>query len=494
MARGLLGIEIAERTLRYVFVEKEANVYRIVKAGKSTVDVDLSVPGSLFQAIQSILETEQLSPDRIFLTVSRRDTVIHQVTLPKMSARELEEVVSGEIEKIPVFFSRNFDYIFHSYPDDDEKVRVLFAAVGRNILDAIIREVQKTERPCRELEIFPLNLKDVLPLAGVGRGCEVLCVVHDHVTYINIIQDGEYRHFYQSSKGAQQLSTAISEMGKENILANLTSEIKRVLQSYVSRGAKNKIERIWLAWDHEAEPSLDQRIAKDTGLPVEVLHLGRLEKIVASQSYQANPVYLPALTPIIFHVYHHKPTFSLSHFFRHLQLKSYVAKVVAASAIVMAVAGIVAAGVIGHFHQQTDVVIQEVASLNKEITLQKREADFLLKRHQEYLDVRDRLLKQASYVNELNRVSWSEVLAVFAKELPEDLALSQFKFSESGSASIKGETFQMEAIAELIRRIDDSAILQGGKFDFLKEKKVEEYRLYNFGILAKLKDFKEPTK
>lgn len=491
MVRGLLGIEIADRTLRYVFLEKDSNVYRIMKAGKSTADVDLSAPGSLFQAIQSVLETEQISPDRIFLTVSRRDTVIHQVTLPKMSSRELEEVVSGEIEKIPVFFSRNFDYIFRSYPDDKDKVRVLFAAMGRNILDTMIKEVQKTERPCRDLEIFPLNLKDILPLVGAGRGCEALCIVHDHLTYINIIEDGEYRHFYQSSKGLQQLQSAISDISRESILSNLTSEIKRVLQSYASQGAHPKVERIWLVWDQETEPALEERISKDTCLPVDALDLNRLEKIVASQGFQANPVYLPALTPIVFHVYNRKPTFPLNHFFRHLQLKSYIAKAVVMTAAVVAGAGVALAGVLGYFQTQTSALSQELASINQEIVEQKKEADFLLKRHEQYVEIRERLLRQASYVNELNRVSWSQVLAVFSKELPEELALSEFKFTENGSASIQGEAFQMESIAELIRRVDGSAILQAGKFDFLKEKKIDEYRLYNFGILAKLKDPEE---
>ncbi len=85
-------------------------------------------------------------------------------------------------------------------------------------------------------------------------------------------------------------------------------------------------------------------------------------------------------------------------------------------------------------------------------------------------------------------MSWAEVFAIVANELPEDLALSSFKFSEHGKADIKGEAFNMESIAELIRRIDESAILNKGKFDFLREKKVKEEKLFNFGILAKLKE------
>jgi len=88
-------------------------------------------------------------------------------------------------------------------------------------------------------------------------------------------------------------------------------------------------------------------------------------------------------------------------------------------------------------------------------------------------------------------VSWSQVLAVVSQEHPDDLALTSFKFSESGGASIIGQAFAMESIANLMRQIEDSAILEKGRFDFLKERELKEVNYYDFGLTAQLKKKKE---
>jgi hypothetical protein len=93
----------------------------------------------------------------------------------------------------------------------------------------------------------------------------------------------------------------------------------------------------------------------------------------------------------------------------------------------------------------------------------------------------------------VNRVSWSEVLAIVASEMPVDLALTDFKFSESGVATIKGQAFEMESVSELIRRTEASQFLERGKFDFLRERNVDDMNFYEFGIFANLKKQEEPS-
>ena len=78
-----------------------------------------------------------------------------------------------------------------------------------------------------------------------------------------------------------------------------------------------------------------------------------------------------------------------------------------------------------------------------------------------------------------------------AKELPDDMALTSFKFSEAGTAQIEGTTLQMEGISELMRRVETSSILQNGRFDYLTEKEFEEQKYFQFGIMARLRDLRE---
>lgn len=112
----------------------------------------------------------------------------------------------------------------------------------------------------------------------------------------------------------------------------------------------------------------------------------------------------------------------------------------------------------------------------------------LYRQRDEYLAVRQGLLDQANYIKTLNRVAWSQVLSVFAEEMPKDMALTSFKFNETGKVSFFGDSLEVETVSELIRRIDTSAILEKGMFDFFTEKVVDEQKIYSFGILAQLQD------
>jgi len=147
-----------------------------------------------------------------------------------------------------------------------------------------------------------------------------------------------------------------------------------------------------------------------------------------------------------------------------------------------------------NFHKKTRALQAKTKVVSEKIEHLRIESKQLFEEREEYLGTRQRLLDQATFVNMLNRVSWSQVFSVFAKELPEEVALKSFKFSESGKAHIKGMAFQMDSIAAIIRRIEDSAILEDGKFDFLRENNIKDKKVYDFSIFAKLKNLKGDKK
>lgn len=133
--------------------------------------------------------------------------------------------------------------------------------------------------------------------------------------------------------------------------------------------------------------------------------------------------------------------------------------------------------------QTVDRSIRDLKSRTKDIT----------ELYTVYRETRQRILQQATYVRELNRVSWSQVLAIVSQEMPQDLALTSFSFKGGGQAVIKGEAFDMENISGLIRKIDTSSILQKGSFDYLREREItrseseESDKYYQFGITARLR-------
>ncbi|MBL8013895.1 MAG: PilN domain-containing protein [Candidatus Omnitrophica bacterium] len=181
-----------------------------------------------------------------------------------------------------------------------------------------------------------------------------------------------------------------------------------------------------------------------------------------------------------------KEQFALNHFFRAMNVQRYVLRSVLLTLIFI---GIVGAGLgikAWEFYSQTEQIKKDTQAIAAEKQQLKESSQDLYRQRDDFMRVRQGLLDQATFVKNLNRVSWSEVLAVVSEEMPKDLALTSFKFNESGEVSFFGDALDVEVIAELIRKIDTSAILQNGKFDFLSEKVIEKTKIYNFGILAQL--------
>ena len=491
MAKGLLGIEVADRAVRYVYLEKKDRTYSILKAGKVTPKEDLTSPETLYGSIKKILDEQQILPARIFVSLSRRDVVIHQAVLPKMPKREIEVVVEGEIEKIPVFFHRPFEYIFQSYALPQERSKTIFAAIPKDILDMFFQEVQRTKMFFQDVEITPLNLKEILPPRIMGKQLEAILVIYDRHTYLAMYDQKEYKFFYKSSMGSESFAASASEFGREHILSGWTAELKRVLKSYLLEEKNARLDRIWMVWDKEAEPALDQRIAHDLSLEVEVLETSKIKNIAPAEESYANPIYALALTPIVCHLNKIKEQFAFDHFFKSLRVQKYLVKITAFVLCFMLLIGGVLGIFINDLSQKTALLTREANSMADETVKLRADSKELFQEYQEYLAVRQRLLDQATYVYHLNRVSWTQVLAVVAKELPDDMALTSFKFSEAGTAQIEGTTLQMEGISELMRRVETSSILQNGRFDYLTEKEFEEQKYFQFGIMARLRDLRE---
>ena len=291
--------------------------------------------------------------------------------------------------------------------------------------------------------------------------------------------------------GLDHLSKVTSDITKEHLLLNWIAELKRALKSYLVENKQSKIDLIWLVWDKEALPDLDQRIANGLEVEVEVLYVRKLQRISTTEEYQLNPIYSLALTPIYYHINNMPPQFPFDHFFRRFHVQKYLAKAALVAVAFLFLVGSVFGLSIQVLNQKINMVLGETATVQSQIDIREAEAKDLFQKHKEYKESRQRLLDQATYVHKLNRISWAQVFSVVAKELPQELGLTSFKFTESGKAEIRGDSFDMEAIAKLMRRIDDSAILEKGKFDFLTEREVEKIKYYDFGILAKLQDLRE---
>lgn len=494
MAKGFLSIEIAETKIRYLYVEKKGANFQILKSGSSEYQLDITDEGGLSHHVKNLLTVEEIVPQQIFLSLSSSESLIRQVTLPKMRVvKEIEGIIESEVEKVPAFADVTFDFIYSQYSTEDAKTRVIFSALKNNILDYIFSEVKKVGS-FEHFAINPLNLKDLIPQASSDQ-TRVLLVIGEAVSYFIIFKGDDYKLFYKTTLGLKNLSLSTGLAG-DNLVTGLTNEVQRVLKSYLADNKDEVISAMHLIYDQQEIQDLHLEIQKKLGLEVEALHLAdvidskfEIQDVAASE----NSAYVLCAIPMLIYLRGLKSQFRLEHFFREQQIKKIFVKALICVGIFVLFYGAVLGMVIKGFYDKTQDLKWSIEETVDKRKLLKAETKDLFDKKKEYIEIREGLLSQATYVKILNRISWSQVFTVVSREMPEGLSLSSFEFNKSGKVFFDGEALNVESVSNLLRSVNTSQILSKGKFDHLVEKelKTNEQKFYSFGILASLRKAKE---
>ncbi len=483
MTETYLALEVTDQKIRYIVIDKKIKGMAFKRAGGSMAVVDPSVPGAFADAIKAIIAEHKLKVSRLFLSINRKQTVIHQLSLGKMSRPDLESIIEAEIERIPSFTDKGFDYIYQEPGEQKVKNRVIFAAVDERFLQYLLKEVRKTGIPCRAIDIVPLNIPGILTAPEYKEGAQALVVLLDTISYLVLYDHGQLKFLYTTSVGKDLLFPAfkIFEMDKATVMS-WAEELKRAIKSYALDSQNKPVSKTWLVWDQENAKDFDQYLREEANFPLQPL--GALDQWLHER---INPIYVLAATPAIHHAQKIKANFSLDHFFRTPQQHMGARRTIVAAAVFLIVTGVVFAGALGHFAKAKRNASADAQAAKAKISLLEKESTEVLKLRQEYETARDQMLMQATYVKILKRMSWSEALSVVASELPEELSLTAFKVNESGLATFTGEAFAMKSVSDLLRKIETSSILEQGKFNYLNQQEVEGKTLFKFGILANFK-------
>ncbi len=499
MAKGLLSLELSYKKIRYVYGQKTGRNFCLMRAGALHLQEDAPAPDSLTKAIEGVLVKEDITPSKIFVSVFRDDTVIYQISIPKMARNELEEVIKGEIEKIPAFSEKEFEYLYSSQDLGKDRQKVIFTAVSKNILDYIVSETAKIARPLEAINVAPLDLISVLSIISRNKARDkapepkedCLVVLDEKMSYVVVLSSGECRFFYISSTGTADLFASGKDRLNNKAFNSWSEELSRILKSYQSDNKKEDIDKLYLVWDSENAAGLDSALSSALNREVQIPDFNNIPGIeIESQETGINPIYWLAASPLIGYINKLKSKFTFREFLKRIHLNSAAHKAMLVC-MVLVLAAAVAFGTISfYFLQKKNQLAREIAKTQIQISQLKQETEQLDKERKRFQETKERLLRQATFVKMLNRISWSRVFGSVAAELPDELALTAFKINEKGEVSFDGEAFKVESVAELMRRVDSSSILSSGKFDFLKEKEAEKKKIFSFGVKA---NFQEKT-
>ena len=492
MAKGFLGIEVSLSKLHFVYVEKAGRNLVVKKTGSRTLPVDMKTPGTFSRQLKAILSEEKISVRGLWVTINRKEAPISHKKFPSLPPKELQETVEGDIEKIPLFFDRDFDFVYQSTDIDKQRCEVTVAAADQNLLDSIIKESQQAEVPLRGIDIAPLNLPCCFPEL-IKEGAKLVYLIVNENSSSLIIHNGKrFEMVYNIGVGTADLFESKSVEVRMAAYDNWIKELKRVIRSYLVTAKDEAVQEIRLVWDSEHHvDSLEDKLSTELPIKVQTLKIESLKNVRVTGDAPFNSIYFLALAPVACVLRKIKPHFAQDYFLRSVRVKRFLHKSIAATAIlVVALIGICVTNYT-YYSAQKEYTQWKIDALNEKIAVLEKQAQPLRLQEAQYQEVMENLFKQATFVKMLNRVPWSMVLGSVASELPNDLALTSFKFFETGNATFAAETFQMETIAEFLRRIDESKVLENGKFDYLREEQKNKQKVLAFGIQAQLKGLQD---
>lgn len=487
MAKEILGLEVSSTELRYASVKRKQSNIIVSKCGKISLPEPTAIktPENLKSFIQEILSKENISPDRICLSIHSSELLVHQINLPKMPDKELNEVIKTEIERIPRFANKEFDYIYSASKIGEQRLRVLFCALAKDTLDNYIPGIQSTGIVLDSLEISPLNLLEVLYSRIEKAKSEALVVLDSHSSSMTVFSKNECRFFFQLTSGKEDLYSA-SQINKTTFLGWL-EEIKRISRSYEREFGGQAVDKIWLIWDSENCEELGELMGKELGLEVAQLKLEEFNIELEDREASFNPIFLLPIAGPLVDLRGLRQRINFDHFLRQLKLKEAIKNTGILTGIFMLLAGIFTGLLTLGINSANRSILNKESDIDEHIAVLEQETSILRGDRNEYMDIRDRLLRQATFVSMLNRTSWSEVFAKVSALIPTDVSLASLTISESMQIEIKGATFSIDSVANLIRKIEESSFLENPQFDSLSEMQVEDKRIVNFALNTGIK-------
>ncbi|MCM8773604.1 MAG: PilN domain-containing protein [Candidatus Omnitrophica bacterium] len=492
MSEVFLGLGLTQQEIIYVYLEKiNKKTFVFTTGGRLYIQSTSFSPTVLHSYIEQILTKEKASPKKIFISIFRSDIVTHQLVFPKMSCQEMEEVVPGEIEKIPNFSNKEFEYLYFPYEPTDKKIKVIFVAILKELLNHIVEGIRPflSSISVESIEISPLNFLNVLyRLDNFSEG--ILIAVDDRCSYILIFLNNECKIFYVSNIGKSELCLSKDGERKINsiVFSNWQEELRRLFRAYSVEYKRDIPHNIWLVWDDKEGIPFDKLLSEGLGSRVNRLDIERLSNIKVEDKELLNPIYGIAASSLISYIKNYKSEFSFEKLVLPVKFKRELNKLIFLSISYLIIVGLFLGGIIFINSFREKILTKKLKEIKSEVVLLESKANQLNEEMNELLAIKERLLNQARVIREINRISWSRVFGDIVENLPQQVSLNSFKVAKSGRVEIRGETLQIESVAQLMRNLENSKVLAELKFDFMRSKEKEGRRTFSFGIVARLKE------
>ena len=311
-SKSILGLDIGSSSVKAVEVAQRGDSFELLHLGVAPLPHDAIVEGAFLNAsaiadaIREAVAKSGSKARHAAAAVVGHSVIVKKITVPAMTAAELEESIRWEAEQyIPFDVNEvNLDFEILQPGDAERPMEVLLVAAKRDLIDDYVNLIGEAGLTPAVIDVAGFAVENAFEANSGAHGDEVVAIVNigAQTSTINVVAGGVPAFTRDIATGGNQYTAEIQralsvgfdeaerikigERGAESqdvvpheveqamraVTNNLVGEIARSLDFFGATAADMRIQRIVLAGGSSRVPGLEVAFRERTGLEVELLN------------------------------------------------------------------------------------------------------------------------------------------------------------------------------------------------------------------------------
>jgi type IV pilus assembly protein PilM len=333
-SKSVIGLDIGSSAVKAVEVVPRGNGFELLHLGVAPLPHDAIVEGAFLNAsaiadaIREAIARSGSKAKHAAAAVSGHSVIVKKITVPAMTAAELEESIRWEAEQyIPFDVNEvNLDFEILQAGDAERPMEVLLVAAKKDLIDDYVNLISEAGLTPAVIDVAGFAVENAFE-TNYGVGDDVVAIVNigAQTSTINVLANGVPAFTRDVATGGNQYTAEIQralsvgfdeaerikigERGPESqdvvpqeveqamraVTNNLVGEIARSLDFFSATAADMRIQRVYLAGGSSRVSGLEAAFKERTGLDVDLMN--PLAKMMPTNRYE--PEFLDQIGPAL---------------------------------------------------------------------------------------------------------------------------------------------------------------------------------------------------
>ncbi|HUP66483.1 MAG TPA: type IV pilus assembly protein PilM [Thermoanaerobaculia bacterium] len=309
-SKSIVGLDIGSSAIKLVELkEKKAGTFQLVKAGLEPLSPEAIVDGSIMDSsmvvdtIQRLNTTLGVKNSNYGTSLSGHSVIIKKISLPAMSADELDESIQWEAEQyIPFDINDvNLDYVPLTAPGAGENIEVILVAVKKEKINDYTSVIGQAGKAAALVDVDAFAVQNCYEMNYPGDAAKVVALVNigASVTNVNILSDGSSLFWRDITFGGNQYTDAIQrelnlsfaqaeglKRGEpagdhtlqqvipilNSVSEDFASELRKTLDFFTATSGADRVDSIILSGGGASALNLETILKDKFGIEVEIMN------------------------------------------------------------------------------------------------------------------------------------------------------------------------------------------------------------------------------